>query len=93
MDPFRIGYGVDDVGRHREDKLVAGVLVIISIIAAIAAISYFESDPFPGVYSDDIDDCLSGETTPEDLGFPDASCEDIEAAWSYATKGTISCLT
>ena len=81
VEPFRIDDGLDDAGRNREDKLAAGVLVMISIIAAIIGISYLENDPLPGVYSSDVDDCLSGETTPEDLGYPEMSCEDIEEAY------------
>ncbi len=96
VEPFRIDDGLDDAGRNRGDKLAAGVLVMISIIAAIIGISYLEDDPLPGVYSSDVDDCLSGETTPEDLGYPEMSCEDIEEAYNSsdsAASAVLPCLT
>lgn len=60
---------------HRKRSLV---LLLISVICFILFITGL--DELSSVTEEDVDACLNGETTPEELGLPDMTCEEISEA-------------
>lgn len=62
---------------HRKRSLV---LLLISVICLILLV--VEIAKLPTIVTEDsVDACLNGETTPEELGLPDMTCEEISEAY------------
>ena len=67
----------------RKIGVIAAVLCILVIIGDLFYSSWVTDSPV--LTQEAIDDCKLGRTTPEDLGYPDLTCDELEVMepWWY----------
>ena len=66
------------MGIRMQKKRVVKWLLIISALISVFSIVGLMVAPTTSASQAEVDDCKSGERTPEEMGFPDFTCEQME---------------
>jgi hypothetical protein len=66
------------MGIRMQKKRVLKWLLIISALISVFSIVGLMVAPTTSASQAEVDDCKSGERTPEEMGFPDFTCEQME---------------
>lgn len=85
------------MGIRMQKKKVVKWLLIISALMSVFSIVGLMVAPTTSASQAEIDDCKSGERTPEEMGFPDFTCEEMEEGMMEPSLlnyiRVISCMT
>jgi len=85
------------MGIRMQKKRVVKWLLIISALMSVFSIVGLMVAPTTSASQAEIDDCKSGERTPEEMGFPDFTCEEMEEGMMEPSLlnyiRVISCMT
>jgi uncharacterized membrane protein len=63
--------------RMQKNRVVKWLLIISALISVFSIVGLMVA-PTTSASQAEVDDCKSGERTPEEMGFPDFTCEQME---------------
>jgi hypothetical protein len=77
---FRL-LGGDISTKHWKKLLLLTVLILVVMETNMMGLTYFDDAEVSSLYIGVVQDCEQGIVTPEELGYPDMSCEEIGGLW------------